>query len=333
MWKVGSILYSSCVVFLQVFLSLWLGLVLIFILFLASPIFLYRYLLTVLAAAFRPDLGLMLSPQSRLFGHPSNPATNMSIQFRLSGKLNATPLVNRIREQCITLKDKSSGKFVFPEFQQYYTTWLGYAFWKNEENFQINAHFRHLVLKENKEVEPEFKRVLESPFPPHLSPWEITFVETKEDPNRHYIWFKFHHGLADGFSIFKALMGAADSEVHQLRRTAGEDSEVSWTTKVLGGINSLCAIPEMIRLGRGGWDAQGLTGLHHTTFTEAIALSLIKQLSQKFGVSVSAILISAVTGAIRKRLLTDGVCIPKSGVRGITLIPLPHHSNNLTNRL
>jgi len=325
----GSILCFPCAVVFQLFL----GLTFFFLLCLTWPIFVYRYLLSVLAPCFRPDLGRMLCLQSSFFARTK---ITVGIRFGLSGKLNVPHLVDQLSEGCILLKDKESGDFVFPEFQQYFTTWLGYYFFRNEEKFEMSKHVKHLVLEKDHNLEEEFTKVLNTPFLPSLSPWEFTFVETQETANRHYIWFKFHHALGDGYSVSNAIMGAADSKVNKFQHTAEEP--VSCWLQVLRGFNFFFTyfrvLNNLVIPNSGPWDSRDLTSdRYEETFIDPIPFGSIKDLSQKFGVSVSTILISIVSGAMRRKFLEEGASEPPNGIRGSTPIHLPHHSNKLTNKL
>jgi len=270
----------------------FLGLASFTVLCVIWPIYLYRYFVSILAPVCRSDLGLMLSPRSRFYGPATNSKFNLNIQFTLSGKLDVPPLVNQVIERCILLKNKSTGKFVFPEFQQHLFDWLGYAFWKNEESFQINQHVRHLALKNVEDVETNF-------------------------------------------SISKAIMGAADSEVYQFQPSA-EDC-ASCGLRLLRGINFLInyvrTLHKIVQPVSAPWVSTGLKPINYSTFTDPIPFSIIKDLSQKFRVSVSTLIISIVSGAIRRKFLKDGIREPPSGIKGLTHVPLPRHSTNLTNQL
>jgi len=168
---------------LKFLLRLFLGVSFLLLLCFIWPIFIYRKLVSILASICRSDLGLILSPQNTLLNPASNPTLNVCIQLRLSGKLDLSRLKSRFTQECIFRKYPSTGRFLFPEFQQYYTTWLGFSFWKNEANFQIDQHIHHLVLNKTEDLEPELRKVLETEFSDSQNPWEIHFVETIANPS------------------------------------------------------------------------------------------------------------------------------------------------------
>jgi len=288
-----------------------------------------------MAPTFRPDLGVIISPQSRFYVPASNPRFNMIIKFRLSGKLDYPRLVTQVTERCILLRDKTTGKFQYPEFQQYVTGWLGYSFWKNEEQFQICQHVRHLVLEDEKDLEQECQTAIETPFSLDRSPWEATFVEIKENPDLHYIWFKYQHVLGDGDSLARAFMCAADSELPQFQRRP--EVSLSYWSQVLKTINFILTyfrvLHNIVRPVPAPWDSRDLAPISFTTSIDTVPLSLIKGLSRKFEVSVFTILISMVAGAIRRKFLNEEASELPNNLRGVTPVPLPHPLNNLVNKL
>jgi len=320
---------------LKFLLRLFLGISFLLLLCVIWPIFIYRKLVSILASIFRSDLGLILSPQSTLLNPASNPKLNVCIQLRLSGKLDLSRLTSRFTQECIFRKHVSTGKFLFPEFQQYYTTWLGYPFWKNEASFQIDQHVHHLVFNKTEDLQPELRNVLETQFSDSQSPWEINFVETIDNPNCHYVWFKFHHALADGYSILNALGGVADAPVQQLQPKREE--RVSFRTQVSRCINHFhmffLVLEGMFKPVKSEWDSLPFTGERYTGFTDTIPLSSVKELSFKHDASVSTITMAIITGATRRMMLKNGISNPPSSLLGITFIRLPHESSNLTNSL
>jgi len=315
-----------------------LGVVFILAMAMTSPlIFFYKYWVILLAKVFRPDLGAIFSPQSRFFYPSSFAPSNTLVQFRLSGKLNYDQSVNRFAQNTILRKHESTGKFEYPEFQQCPTMWLGYPFWKNESNFDVQHHFRHGRLEKLHQLQPYINQNLTMAFPPNVSPWLIEFIQVGETPDEHYFCLYFHHSLGDGASICRALLHSSDAEptVLDLERRMKErktscGNPLHFILNAMGSYFRV--VGKMVESDQGPWDMSGIVGSRHFGISDIIPLSVLKKLGASYNVSVSALLLALITGAIRRKMSRDRVAIPEE-LRCFLPIFTPNHPKGLTNKM
>jgi len=315
-----------------------LGVVFILAMALTSPlIFFYKYCVIVLAKIFRPDLGAIFSPQSRFFFPSSLAPLNTHVQFRLSGKLNYDQSVNRFAQNTILRKDESTGKFEYPEFQQRPTMWLGYPFWKNESRFDVHHHFRLWRLEKLHQLQPYISQNLTTAFVPNVTTWLIEFMQVGETPDEHYFCLYFHHSLGDGASICRALLHSVDGEptVLDLDRRMKE-KKTSCGNPLHFLLNAMRSyfrvVGKMIESDQGPWDMSGIVGSRHFGISDVIPLSVLKKLGANYKVSVSAVVLALITGAIRRKMIRDRVAIPEE-LRFFLPIFTPKHPKGLTNKM
>jgi len=318
---------------LSLLLRLFLAMVLLFLLCVGGIFCVYRFVLTILARLFRPKLGSIVDPQTTYFFLPANPAFNVVVKFKFVGILQLERVVERIKQKCILLQNET-GDVVYPEFQQYTTSWGGYPFWKEEEEFSMAHHVERVILEQEKDVHCEVMKALETPFKPELSPWRITFLEIRENRNAYYMLFTFNHSLGDGASVFNALIGAADSRVEQIciRRRP-----TSCWRQIQKGFNTLLSCfnylyDMLMKKKTKGWDNADLGESRFSSVTDPIPLADLKNAGRKLNVSVSMVLCYLVTGAIRRKLLNEKVSLP-STLEFLHPLHVRDHPKTLTNKL
>lgn len=130
--------------------------------------------------------------------------------------------------------------------------WL-YTFWKpiREDKFSVKNHIKTLGLKDGKletEYPPEKstfqelqqiqKLILSEKFKKGQSPWMVYIVRNVDNPANEetgdVVIVKWHHGLADGLSILKAMQGSGEDKLFHFPST-------SWT-KIPTGLDIIHTI-------------------------------------------------------------------------------------------
>ncbi|CAG7721954.1 unnamed protein product, partial [Allacma fusca] len=116
------------------------------------------------------------------------------------------------QERFINLKD-SKGNLNYKKLTQYWTTFLGFAFWTTDKTFALSNHVRKYDYEDDilprpcdeaslNEVIPQ---LLMLPRKPNTSHWEVLLVseyrrKLKPENGEHYslVIFRFDHALLDG---------------------------------------------------------------------------------------------------------------------------------------
>lgn len=164
-----SLVFFLCVLFP--------GVLLIFI-----PLSLWRFLLVGYVKLFRPDIVKIMGGKSPILA---------------SDNLHVRPLCTIVGfgafdgcsvEQCkvfaknsVYASDPTTGKIHHPEARMYYEEWMGYMWWKQEENFDLSEHIVVWEESENKVLsEDDLINIVEileeKPFARGKSPWECILI-------------------------------------------------------------------------------------------------------------------------------------------------------------
>jgi len=224
----------------------YLILVPIFLL-LMTPLYLYRLFVILAQKLLKPELVEIVSTRDALVGL-DNASSQLECMITLLLIMKGDPDMNKILEvfknEVINGKN-SKGELCYQKLKNYYDTWLGFTFWKKEENFQLENHVHEINLseydfmKENNNgkdgvTEEQLMKMLGARatkcFPPGISPWEALIVRNykKAPPNLHQDYkpnipitpvekfgekdcefalvLRIHHAMGDGYSIMKLVM-------------------------------------------------------------------------------------------------------------------------------
>ena len=161
---------------LTVLITVWLILTLPITVLVLLPIYTFRCFVSFLSKWIRPDLN-MLSTMSSIFAADTVytcPRINLGLNFKF-GKTHLTKseIINTFSNAIINAID-SEGELIYPEFQQTLTSWLGFSFWKWENDFKIENHVFSIT---SGMVTPTPDHYLNKPFTKGQSPWEMIIFE------------------------------------------------------------------------------------------------------------------------------------------------------------
>jgi len=225
---VGRVWNSIC----GLFSVLIVGLVgpIIFIVFL--PIYFIRWAVSILAWCFRPDLGSMLNVRSAFFGPElvdgqESISANLVITYVFQGHLTTETVygwfINLVKMRT------EEGAYKYPELRQFACKWLGFVFWKWDEDWDVKNYVKYIsidpksgaivegpLLESSREIGPNELRDIEREmvkrkYGDKLSPWEFRIIhnyrpkEGKEGVPYSVGLFKVHHGLAGEYFIVENM--------------------------------------------------------------------------------------------------------------------------------
>lgn len=249
------------------------------------------------------------------------------------------PDLDKIRKvfDCNVMNSKHcDGNFVYEKLTHYYTFWMGYAFWRKEEDFRLEEHVRFYEGIENNndrsitedEVIKLMGPITTKPFPDKMSPWEVLIfprfipskpqihrckdtirVEGSEQDHKFALLFRVHHGISDGYSIMKLLMKNLSNEpLDRIPQSKDRKLPVYRSLMMYFGIILLSPYYHLkqfvIDVDRNEWHVREgkLTREWYAIRSERMDLRTLKDVSKRLNVSTTALLLAGFGGGIRRYL-------------------------------
>lgn len=247
------------------------------------------------------------------------------------------------------LKQKTPPSFPFNQVL-HHLLW-----WKTDENFEVDHHFRHIALPKPARirellvyVSQEHGKLLNRAKPM----WECHIIEGIEG-NRFALYFKIHHSMVDGVAairlVKKSLSQSPNERVslpiwslmtrhrHQLDALIPEDKSVVKIVK-----EQALALPPVVReLGKNMVER---FNKHYVSITEApdsilnqpvtssrrisaqsYALARFEAIADHYAITINDAVLTVCSGALRRYLLDLGE-LPKKPL--IAFVPLSLRENN-----
>jgi len=182
------------------------------------PFLVYRWILSIMYPLISGPTLKILPPASSNYATQNKEIhvmSNILIELQFENQLNNADVLAAIDGRMIQAKDRK-GRALYPELTHYVSPAMGYYFWREESNFQIQDHVQLVPGVPNSDLKESF---LQEHFHPDRSPWKMLVLGTEGDRR---ILFKYHHTLGDGYSILNVLMSCSHEAPLQ-RRTASID--------------------------------------------------------------------------------------------------------------
>ncbi|CAL8097250.1 unnamed protein product [Orchesella dallaii] len=300
---------------------------------------------------FRPDLGKLVQTRSAVIAATDNPYKDpnwiLCVWLVLDGKLDFEQFrVNFYNN--IVLKKIRNGQLHSPEYQQYFSKWLGFMFWKWEEKFDIKDHMRYIFPDDidatinEEDLRQLIKQLAWKPFQDKKSPWEFLFVPNykengKDYPDKSVLFLRVHHGFCDGFAILNLLLKEVNN-ISMANVAKPARIQKNFLIKSLETVLFWLMCPYMFMkmlvrtVDTNEWHlpSQKLIRPLNTGFTDRIPLSYIKEIKNIHNVSFSAVIYASLTGALRNMMLEMGKKVP-SYMSTAVAVPMPGHPEKLRN--
>ena len=278
------------------------------------------------------------------------PECNVAIWFVLKGDVTVKEFQTLFAEKVLQLRNTSDGSLAYPEFQQYYTHSLGFLFWKWDENFNISNHIKLCQeFKDRSPTEDDVRKynekLMSRPWETNQSPWRFLIVpnyqrrklDTAVDHKpRTLILFHLHHGMGDGYSFLKMILGHLNGG-ESVQKFA-KPKLVLPKRGILTHCKNVLCLPvkvlyefskQAISFDINEWHLSPsvLTRKYRVAKTGEIPVSFIKEIKNMYNVSFTAVLFAAVTGGIRKHFLNERIQLPDS-MHVFVPMPYPNHPDN-----
>ena len=322
------------------------------------PVYLLRYVLSIAAKLFRPDLGKLIHTRSSVLAIDKayrDPRWNLCVWLVIEGNLNFEKFRDNFLRNIVDHKNER-GKFTDPEYQQYYTTWFGFLFWKWDRKFNIKNHMRYYFEQQDDYLkktttEDELRQIIKkltwAPFAPKRSPWEFLYIpnykaSTDDSPvePKCALIFRLHHGLCDGYKILYLLMKEANgismdyvAQPDYTKRSFLVRTLIRLSFFLLGPYEFMSTL--VASKDHNDWHKipdRKLVRPLNLSFTKRIPLTEIKAIKNMYKVSFTAVLMASITSGIRRMMIEAGVRVPKNMSTAVA-VPMPGHPTRLRNHL
>jgi len=333
-------------------LFLFIGIIFPAILLALIPVQLYRWSLMLYVKMFKKDIVRIMkgkNPVLAIDDIHTRPLCTIVGYGAFEGA-NAEHMI-QIARNCVDDTNPVTGELLHPETHQYYEEWMGYMWWKWEKNFKTENHV--IIWEDGREatkpvLEKDFMKIIAileaKPFTKGTSPWEAIIinnvllknVKNPEIPKVAII-FRFHHGLADGVTVLALFMKCVFSEaMDAIPKPAF--AERNAIEKKLFQLGALLQLPyQFMKQGVCAMDVNDwhvpeskLSRNVYKAWTGRIPTSLIKEIKTQLGVGFTAVLISVVSGALRKMMIKHNAKVPKR-MNALVPLPWPKHPQKFCN--
>ncbi|ODM97805.1 hypothetical protein Ocin01_08879 [Orchesella cincta] len=330
----------------------------------STPVYIFRLLAIQVAKWFRPDLGEILNALSSILSNDlfsgKVPRCTLVVPMTLQGHWTLEELREIILERWIKARDKNNGELIYQKFCQYPYRWLGFTFWKQDENFDLNHHIHYhensFEIVYSEKLNELVESLLNEPYKPSKSPWEFHYLanfRNTQDTARYYtsdvptfaLVLKIHHSLADGFSLLSAIVeGLGGQSLENMKLPSPAKSPkltlleqiiffltfpIKLFSEVLGKSfpKSYQRYPWLISDKRKAW--WQLYGK-----SQLIPIWQVKDIKNAFGVTFTSVLLSAISSGIHQDLEKRRKSIKESyngHMPCVSVLPVPGHNRRLTN--
>lgn len=333
------------------------------------PVYIFRLVVKLLAKWFRPDLGEILNGTSSMFVNDlftnKPPRTTVVVTMYVRGCISLDEMKDLAMKGWIRPVNKITGKLEFVQFQQYPVRWLGFTFYKNAfDTFHINNHVilhtpRNGKFVEENELNEHVEKILNDQFTPKQSPWELHVIPVYKNEKMFpasnplessVLLFKVHHSLADGFSIVSAIVeGFCGHPLTNMKlpiprlpqRTPWE--KIQYITGL--PLSSFCEMSYVLSNSFRGspWKVADdkKEWYQFCGKSDIIPVTSIKQIKNKFNVSFTSVLLSAISAGIfnslmdvkRKTGYENREHASPQSMYCLSALPIPGRTKRLTNRM
>jgi len=326
-------------------------------LFIYVPFWLMRQTVVSLAKVLRPDLIKIVGARDAVLAnddYAGSPKSTIVISHEVNGKFDIETLREIVLARIVLRLDDSHGSLKFPEFQQYFVSWGGYLFRKQEHDFRIEEHVKFWKRKDDSGSAPlgpfpqdadlyEIRaQLLTEPYGREKSPWEIILVQNAgadtTTTSKCFVLAKFHHGSVDGYSLlnifFSSLVKPGEGEAVKpkfVQRSTLERTLFLSKSFVLAPYALGSQVPKFEVENPFNPTAVKLSGKRHPAW-DNLPLRTIKEISRQSGTSFAGVLMAGMGGGIKSYLESNKKPVPKSIDVALPL-PWPGHPNKSRNHL
>ncbi|CAG7722705.1 unnamed protein product [Allacma fusca] len=312
-------------------------------------VFLYREFVTALAKYLRPDLDSFVTgiDLSLLSNSPDKAVSNLLVSFVVKGNVSENRIQAMAQERVLTLKD-SEGNLVYKKLSQFWTPFLGFAFWKTDKSFSLSNHVRKYdyedVILPKPGDETSLKEVMAQlltlPWRPNRSHWEVFLVseynwELGSDTRDQYslVIVRVDHSILDAMSGI-GILGVGFQSPFATPRARRNAKQISLWDKYKLVYLFPYALAKQLPVVLHGRFLNKLdpTSPYVYDASERIPVSTIKKIKDKHEVDYGSVIHSAINGGICQTVETLQKVPPKY-IDMVATLPMPDHPGGTSNHL
>lgn len=206
---------------------------------------------------------------------------------------------------------------------------VGRPRWEPEPAFSLDAHLEHETLPEpggRAQLEELVARWMNTPFDRSRSPWRLVRVDGYSRGTA--LIAHLHHAMGDGFALVDVLLSLSeDRPAHGARASRAARwfrGGVRWKEAPAVAMSAARGLTRLVTL---SFDTpsglQGPTsGLRRAAWSDAISLAQVKGIARSRGFTVNDVLMSALSGAVRRYLAERGEPIDELSIRAVMPVNL-----------
>ena len=190
--------------------------------------------------------------------------------------------------------------------------------WKDDEQFRIDTHLRHLDLAPDDDLADVLSELMSVPMSFAHSPWSWTILHGLPEGDAAFV--RIHHCLGDGFALLDVLMSLADTDGAQADArppppAVRDDGSTRGATRSLAHLLALRFDPATFLRGP-------LSGRRRVAWTERFALAQVKTIAHAHRATVNDFLLASLSAALRRYLVArEGTASPIRAIVPVNLRP------------
>jgi hypothetical protein len=328
------------------------------------PIYLCRLLVVIVSKVLRPDLVQILGVRDTFYGIDNittEPKSSVVSTMIFQGDFKPENALRSMERILAKKLDKNTLKY--PELHRYLVKWMGFFFWKEDQNFDLRAHIHYyrptsITYEENgneedpkgvtvdvKYVQEVEKQLINEPYAEGKSAWELIILPNYKPEFSHTtppagtctaVFLKLHHSFIDGFSLTRLI----NNEICN-----GEPGDLPQPNfpkqNCLLPIFMFFKTPYdmlselLLKPDQNSWYLTGdrIRNEIKSAISEQISSQRIKEVGQSFGVSFTSVVVAALSGGIRRYMIQRNELKESSTFSCLCPFPVPGHPDTLGNYL
>ncbi|CAG7818742.1 unnamed protein product, partial [Allacma fusca] len=288
-----------------------------------------------------PDLNTFVTGQHSIFAlNHSNKATkNIIACFIAEGEISSQEFRSKVQERVFYLEN--SPDFKYKALKETFTSFLGWAFWRKDPNFDLAHHVRDYDYDDKNRIPSPCREsditklmgeLLSVPWTGNRSPWEILLIHNYQEkgPLCTVLIFRLNHAIGDGYSWMEFMMGVTRSEFPVPKVKLGQRKLNIWAR-----LGMLLKIP--YDLAKNAVVTVGKTGVSHQrkfltgeliSVSPNLDVKIVKQIKNHFQVNYGTVICAAIFGAIERAFAASDLKVPEKLI-SLFIIPLPNHPGGM----
>ncbi|CAG7823065.1 unnamed protein product [Allacma fusca] len=294
----------------------------------------FKGLVIILAKIFRPDLDDIVTGLSGVF--TSYPNLNIVYYWYFDEHLSPEPdwFVRALNDE---------GRRRYRRLLQYWTTFCGYKFWKEDLNFDSKNHYREYDYTGDLELRQEFTeedthrimgKLITAPWKVGQSPWEAFPIPLPGPSSKTLLIFRHHHALMDGFSTMNYTSEVLRTKIEFKPARKESKTGNSFLYSLLRLPYDLAGYEMDKRMYQPDWQFPPVGGTRdlQSTCLKSITVDKVKLAKNKLDTSYPIVLLSVLAGGLQRMFEEAHLPVPEF-LPAVIPLPMPNHPGGTVNHV